>query len=120
MGMKTTMGPRNTFVVSGRIDDADNETHDILVMSGPGRVNHVTFVSASALGSSDGIDLINAGVNGTAAVVVQASSNDLNGEEEFDGVNSALQDGDVLQIKADDYSAGIDIGYAIEIQKFSR
>lgn len=109
----------DTVVISGYKSDADNETHDIYVCPAPGLITDVTFVSATAaLGTANGIDLVNGGVNGTATTVVQASTNNLNGEEEFIGVASGVADGDVLRILADNYTAARDIGWAVTIQLF--
>ncbi len=120
MGITRNKENSHRVIFGLSLQGGDNETLDMIVMSGPGLVKHVTMISASALGGSDSVDLINAGINGTATTVAQASSNDLNGEEDFDGVDDEFQDGTVFRLLADDYTAGIDVVCQVEAELYSR
>ncbi len=101
------------------IPDGDDETLDMIVMSGPGLVKHVSFATSGVLGGGLSVDLINAGINGTAVTVAQKSTDNLNGEEDFDGVDDVFQDGTVYRLLVDNITAK-DVVCQVEVELYSR
>ena len=101
-------------------ESMDNNTIDLMKVAGPCRIIHGTMVANSALGSALSFDLLNGGTTGTGTTVIQASSNNLNGDEEFEGINVEIADAVVLRLLADNYTASIIVRWAFEIEMFGR
>ena len=113
--MITRTGARQKFVISG-IDDIDNETFDIAKISQAAQIRHVAFsANTGALGSGLSVDLLDGATNGAGTDVIQKTSDNLNGEEEFAGVNYDLEDGAVLKILADNFTGDQKVSWYIEL-----
>ena len=105
-------------VVGVYIVDADNETRDLYTMPRAGRIQEYTFFSSAALGGANGIDVLNGGSSGTGTTVLQACTDNLNGDESVVGAADEVARLAVIRVRADDYTAARDVGVQMTLELY--